>query len=120
MCSTYHSFANNYLINQILFLGFLIHKSAEPSSSFQSVLKPRMCVRRVRKADALLWLQLVGCGRGLDEMMTSQAARHLKCGKNIQTIMTSRGGAAFKMWQKYTNFRILINCGENIQNSHDY
>ena len=100
MCSTYHSFANNYLINQILFLGFLIHKSAEPSSSFQSVLKPRMCVRRVRKADALLWFAIaVGC-RGLDEIMTSRCGRR-KCGKNIQIqSMTSCGRRK---------------CGKNIQ-----
>lgn len=72
------------MLNEILLLGFFILKSAEPSSSFQSVLKPRMCVRRVRKADTLLWLQLRFAGRrGQDVIMTSLGGR-LKCGENIQ------------------------------------
>ena len=103
MYSTNHSFVNIYLLNATLLLGFLVHKSAEPSSSFQSVLKPRMCVRWVRKTNVLLWLQL-----------PSALWRHGAANQNVAKIYIIR---KTKMWQKYTKFSRL-KCGENIQNSH--
>ena len=104
MCSTNPSFANNYLPNETLFLGLLIHKRAEPSSSFQSVLHAKDVCAEWKKKQTLCW----------GEMMTSRwdgAWRHYfnsifsphfkKCGEDIHFCPFS------KMWRKYT-YKIAV------------